>query len=65
MYRLDNEVSIFIRDPGFRFFPTFSSFQNIFESNKFGLSKQQMLHWLGKLATVHPAYAKVRPRIRT
>lgn len=65
MYRLDSEVSIF--NPGNRilFFPVFSSFQNTFESNKFGLSKQQMLRWLGKLATVHPAYAKVRPRIRT
>ena len=41
----------------------FSRFQNIFESNKFGLSKQQMLRWLGKLATVHPAYAKVRPQL--
>ena len=60
MYRLDSEVSIFIRDPGFRFFPIFSSFQNIFESNKFRLSQQQILRSLGKLATVHPAYAKVR-----
>ena len=65
MYRLDSEGSIF--NPGKRilFFPVFSSFQNTFESNKFRLSQQQILRSLGKLATVHPAYAKVRPPIRT
>ena len=53
--------SIFYPGNRLLFSPVFSSFRNIFESNKFGLSQQQMLRWLGKLATVHPAYAKVRP----
>ena len=51
----------FIRETDSCFSPVFSSFRNVFESNKFRLSKQRMLRSLGKLATVHPAYAKVRP----
>ena len=54
---------LFIRETDSCFSPVFSSFRNIFESNKFGLSQQQMLRWLGKLATVHQAYAKVRPQL--
>lgn len=65
MYRLDRDVSIFYPGNRLLFSLVFSSFRNIFESNKFGLSQQQMLRWLGKLATVHQAYAKVRPPIRT
>ena len=48
--------------PGDRllFFPVFSSFQNVFESHKFRLSKQQLLRWCGKFAIVDPDYAKAR-----
>ena len=50
----------FIRETDSCFSPVFSSFQNIFESNKFRLSKQQLLRWRGKFAIVDLDYAKAR-----